>query len=74
MIEELIKISNSNPENVEEEIIQEHLQQIKLFDKETELHLTKSLLNSLNTVKNEGETVTDFQNKIKEEISKLLNF
>jgi len=71
---EEIKISNSNPENVEEEIIQEHLQQIKLFDKETELHLTKSLLNSLNTVKNEGETVTDFQNKIKEEISKLLNF
>ena len=70
---EEIKISNSNPENVEEEIIKEHLQQIKLFNKETELHLTKSLLNSLNTIKQEGETITDFQNRIQEEINKLLN-
>jgi DNA repair protein SbcD/Mre11 len=70
---EEIKISNSNPDNIEEEIIKEHLQQIKLFNKETELHLTKSLLNSLNTTKQEGETVTDFQNRVQGEIQKLLN-
>lgn len=70
---EEIKISQSTPENVEEEIIKEHLQQVKLFDKETELHLTKSLLNSLNTTKKEGETVTDFQKRIEGEAGKLLN-
>jgi len=70
---EEIKISQSNPENVEEDIIKEHLQQIKLFDVETELHLTKSLLNCLNTSKNEGETVTDFQRRVEEEVGKLLN-
>jgi DNA repair protein SbcD/Mre11 len=70
---EEIKISQSNPEMVEEEIIKEHLQQLKLFNAETELHLTKSLLSSLNTTKKEGETVTDFQRRVEEEISKLLN-
>ncbi|MBU1973999.1 MAG: hypothetical protein KKH52_01230, partial [Nanoarchaeota archaeon] len=68
-----IKISNSNPENVEEEIIKEHLQQIKLFNSASELHLTKQLLTSLNTTKKEGETITDFQDRIKTELTKLLN-
>ena len=68
-----IKISEANPENIEEDLIKEHLQQIKLFDSETELHLTKSLLNSLNTAKKEGETVTNFQERIESEVSKLLN-
>jgi DNA repair protein SbcD/Mre11 len=70
---EEIKISQSNPENVEEEIIKEHLQQIKLFDTNTELTLTKSLLNVLNTSKKEGETLTDFNFRVGEEINKLLN-
>ena len=70
---EEIKISHSNPENVEEEIIKEHLQQIKLFDRDSELHLTKSLMRVLNTTKKEGETVTDCQRRVKEEVSKLLN-
>ncbi len=68
---EEIKISQSNPDNVEEEIIKEHLQQIKLFDADKELHLTKSLLQTLNTTKQEGETVTDFQNRIKEDMDGL---
>ena len=70
---EEIKISQSNPENIEEEIIKEHLQQIKIYDQETELHLTKSLLLSLNTTKKEGETITDFQNRVEDEINKLLS-
>jgi DNA repair protein SbcD/Mre11 len=70
---EEIKLSNSNPENVEEEIIKEHLQQIKLFNPETELHLTKSLIHSLTTSKQEGETISDFNLRVEEEITKLLN-
>ena len=70
---EEIKISECSPENVEEQIIKEHLQQIKLFDQETELHLTKSMLSALNTTKKEGETITDFQKRIEEETSRLLD-
>jgi DNA repair protein SbcD/Mre11 len=70
---EEIKISHSNPENIEDEIIKEHLQQIKLFDRDSELHLTKSLMRTLNTTKKEGETITDFNSRVEEEISKLLN-
>ena len=70
---EEIKIAQTDPETVEEEIIKEHLQQNKLFEKETELQLTKSLLQALNTSKREGETVTDFNTRIKEEVDKLLN-
>jgi DNA repair protein SbcD/Mre11 len=71
--EEIKTITDSNPDNVEEEIIKEHLQQIKLFDKETEFDLTKNLLTSLNTSKKEGETISDFQKRIEEEINNLLN-
>ena len=70
---EEIKISESNKENIEEQLIKEHAQQSKTFDLQTELHLTRSLLHSLNTSKKEGETVTDFQERIKSEVSKLLN-
>jgi DNA repair protein SbcD/Mre11 len=69
---EEIKIAQHDPETVEEEVIKEHLQQVKLFDKETELHLTKSLLTSLNTIKKEGETMTDFHARVEGEIMKLL--
>ena len=70
---EEIKISSSNTENYEEEIIKEHLQQVKLFDLETELQLTKSLLTALNTSKKEGETLTDFQERVTSEVKRLLN-
>jgi hypothetical protein len=58
---------------MEEEIIKEHLQQQKVFDQETELFLTKHLLNILTTTKKEGETLSDFQEKVVQEISKILN-
>ncbi len=70
---EEIKISQTNPELIEEEIIKEHLQQITLFNQETELQLTKSLLLSLNTTKKEGETLTNFQKRIEEEVNNTLN-
>ena len=69
---EEIKISeSSSPESIEEQMIQEHLQQIPLFNRETELQLTKMLLSALNTAKKEGETVPDFQKRIETEMSNL---
>ncbi len=67
-----IKNANTNPETIEEQTIREHLQQVKLFDLETELHLTKALLASLNTSKKEGETTTDFQARVETEADLLL--
>ena len=54
---------------MEEEIIKEHLQQHKLFDPETEMQTTKTLLQYSNTAK-EGETTTDFQEKIIQEVER----
>jgi len=70
---EEIQIYSSSPEQIEEEIIKEHLQQIKLFPLTTELTLTKDLLQSLNTQKKEGETAKDFQNRIQDNLNHLLN-
>jgi len=69
---EEIKLNTSSPEQIEEEIIKEHLQQIKLFDQEKELTLTKTILHSLNTEKKEGETVSDFQRRVVEEMNQVL--
>ncbi|MBR9683748.1 exonuclease SbcCD subunit D, partial [Candidatus Woesearchaeota archaeon] len=54
---EEIKIDTSSPEQIEEKVIKEHLQQIKLFSEETEFDLAKNLLQTLNTNKKEGETI-----------------
>lgn len=67
-----IKIAETNPELIEEKLIQEHLQQSKVFEKERERHLIKSLLAGLNTMKREGETSTDFQKRIETEAEKIV--
>lgn len=67
-----IKIDSSDPENIEENIIKEHLQQIKLFNPDEELNLTKTLLKILNTSKKEGENTTDFQERITSELNQIL--
>ena len=69
---EEIQLSTMDPEVIEDTIIKEHLQQIKIFDYDTELNLTKNLISSLNTTKKEGETITDFQKRIEDEIAKNL--
>ena len=69
---EEIHLPESSPELIEEQLIKEHLQQITMFDRETELHLTKMLLSSLNTIKKEGETVTDFQKRIENEMNRVV--
>lgn len=68
---EEIKIAQANPEEVEESVIKEHLQQVVLFDAEKESQLTKELLITLNTSRKEGETQTSFQARIESELNKL---
>lgn len=67
-----VKITTSHPEQMEDEVIREHLQQVSLFDRETELRLTKMLLTTLHTQKREGETVPDFQRRIEQETENVL--
>ncbi|MEK6899496.1 MAG: hypothetical protein AABX05_00065 [Nanoarchaeota archaeon] len=69
---EEIKITASDPEMMEEEIIKEHLQQSKVFGAEKELTLTKTLLQALNNIKKEGETNNDFQERIIGNLDKIL--
>ncbi|MDP6265896.1 MAG: hypothetical protein QF655_01565, partial [Candidatus Woesearchaeota archaeon] len=55
-------------------IIKEHLGQIKLknMDIEKEEALIKALMQTLSTEKQEGETNPDFENRVKQEVSKVL--
>jgi len=69
---EEIKIAQANPELVEEEIIKEHLGQHTAFPAEKELEVTRSLLNFLDTTKKEGETQTDFQKRVEDDMEKVL--
>ena len=72
---EEIRIGSSfSMEEIENKLIMEHLQQIKIFDRETELELTKALLNTINQSKREGETNIDFQDRIEKEMDLLLKF
>jgi DNA repair exonuclease SbcCD nuclease subunit len=72
---EEIKIDTSSTEDAEEAIIKEHLGQIKLKDMnlEKEEALIKDLMKSLSTEKQEGETNPDFENRVKQEVSKVLD-
>jgi DNA repair exonuclease SbcCD nuclease subunit len=70
---EEIKIEASNPEDIEDAIIREHLQQVKAFRPEEELRLTKELLRVLNTEKKEGETVNDFEERLIKEMEDVID-
>ena len=72
---EEIKIDAKSVEEAENSIIKEHLGQIKLkdFDNEKEELLIKSLMEALSTEKQEGETNADFERRIKEGASKILD-
>lgn len=70
---EEIKLESASAEEIEEDLIKEHLQQMTMFEKEKELKLVKDLLQVLNTEKKEGETTKDFQERIKTEMDELLS-
>jgi len=72
---EEIKIDTKSTEDAEEAIIKEHLGQIKLkdMDSKNEAALIKELMQTLGTEKQEGETNPDFEKRVKDEVSKVLD-
>ena len=72
---EEIKIDTKSVEDAESAIIKEHLGQLKLkdLDPEKEEGLIKELIQTLTTEKQEGETVADFEKRIKDDVSKVLD-
>ncbi len=71
---EEIKSDARNVEDVESFLIKEHLGQIKLenLTAEKEEILIKNLMEALLKEKQEGETVPDFEKRMKEEVGKIL--
>lgn len=67
---EEIKIDSGSVEDVEDSLIREHLGQFMIEG--GELNLTKSLMQVLNTEKKEGEHVHDFEDRLREEMEKVL--
>jgi len=72
---EEIKIDTKSTEDAEDAIIKEHLGQIKFRDMDTlkEEALIKYLMTVLSTEKQEGETNPDFEKRVKDEVSKILD-
>jgi DNA repair protein SbcD/Mre11 len=74
VFEEIKVDEKDNVDELEEKLIEEHLGQVKLgeFDKEKEKKFVKDIMQTLNTQKQEGERVLDFEERIKKEIEKIL--
>lgn len=72
---EEIKIDAKSAEDAEEAIIKEHLGQIRIKDLDLgkEEALIKQIMQTLATEKQEGETNPDFEKRIKDEMSRILN-
>ena len=72
---EEIKIDTKSVEDAEEAIIKEHLGQVKLKDVslEKEESLIRQIMHTLATEKQEGETNPDFEKRIKDDMSKVMN-
>src|SRR3989338_1790254 len=71
---EEIKTDARNVEDIESFLIKEHLGQIKLenLSLEKEEEFIKNLMRILITEKQEGETVPDFERRVREEVSRIL--
>ncbi len=71
---EEIKTDARNVEDIESFLIREHLGQIKLdnLSIEKEEDLIKNFMKILSTEKQEGETVPDFEKRVKEEFGRVL--
>lgn len=66
-----IKISSGSVDDIESTIIKEHLGQLKVLNSEKEESLIHALMHILNTEKNEGEKLTDFETRIINEMNKV---
>jgi len=72
---EEIKVEAKSVEETENSIIKEHLGQIKIknMDTKKEESLVKELMKTLSIEKQEGETNADFERRLKEDVSKVLD-
>lgn len=68
---EQIKVEKSSVEDIEASLIKENIPRVKLGEDDTAI--IKQLMKQLSEEKKEGETKTTFENRIKQEISNLLN-
>jgi len=69
---EEIKVSSSTVDEIEDNIIKEHLGQIKTSFKDEE-DITRKLMKALSDEKHEGEKVYEYDERVKKEIEKILN-
>jgi len=67
------QIETKSSENVEEDIINEHIGQMKLYDQETEKKLIKNMMKILGSERMEGEKVYEFESRIKKEMKHFLD-
>lgn len=68
---EEIKISRT-AEDIESKLISEHLGQLNMMEPDKEEKITKMLISGLDTEKQEGEKVHDFEARVNEEMDKIL--
>ena len=70
---EEIKIQNESIEDIEDMLIRKHVQQVNAgIDGEREIELTKELISVLAVDRKDGETVRDFEERMKTEVMQLL--
>jgi len=71
---EEIKIETGSVDDIEENIIKEHIGKISIkdLDPEKETDLTKQLIQTLSTEKQEGEKTADFEKRIKDNVDKVI--
>jgi len=69
---EEIKIQADSTDAIELKIIEEHLGQFKALPKELQKELTTALLHILDTEKQEGERIMDFEERIRKEVGEVL--
>lgn len=71
---EEIKVDVDNFEKIEDKLVNEHVGQIKVdnFDVDKEKYVAHTLLNILSQEKKDGERVTDFELRLKQEMGGVL--
>jgi len=70
---EEIVIKGDNTADIEQKVIQEHSGQFQseILSKEEQQQLTETLLHILNTEKQEGERVVDFENRLRKDVESV---
>ena len=68
---EEVAMQSESIEEIEDMLIHAHVQQVACFEKEEEIRLTKALIAALSAEKKDGETVRDFEERMKSVIDIL---